>query len=206
MSILKKIRTSLYILKTRGLTGIIQTIQAKLDHSFRPDEIAIVYEILKTENNKGFMIDVGAHHGQSLKPFIEDDWRVLAFEPDSKNRETLIENYGSFDNVIIDPRACAEQEITAAPLFTSNESTGVSGLSAFLNTHEATEKVRVTTLQAALKDLGLMYLPVDFLKIDTEGYDLMVLKGFPWEEATHPEVILTEFEDKKNKTFGLRFL
>jgi hypothetical protein len=42
---------------------------------------------------------------------------------------------------------------------------------------------------------------VDFLKIDTEGFDLMVLKGFPWT-STSPEVILCEFEDRKTKNLG----
>ena len=42
---------------------------------------------------------------------------------------------------------------------------------------------------------------VDFLKIDTEGYDLMVLKGFPFERIK-PNVILTEFENSKTVPLG----
>ena len=42
---------------------------------------------------------------------------------------------------------------------------------------------------------------VEFLKIDAEGFDLMVLKGVPWAQV-NPEVILCEFEDKKTKPLG----
>jgi hypothetical protein len=42
---------------------------------------------------------------------------------------------------------------------------------------------------------------VDFLKIDTEGHDLFVLQGFPWER-NRPQVIECEFEDLKSKPLG----
>ncbi len=42
---------------------------------------------------------------------------------------------------------------------------------------------------------------VDFLKIDTEGYDFFVLKGFPWSYHK-PCVIECEFEDKKSLPLG----
>ena len=45
---------------------------------------------------------------------------------------------------------------------------------------------------------------VDFLKIDTEGYDLMVLKGFPFD-TIKPKVILTEFENSKTIPLGYNF-
>ena len=43
---------------------------------------------------------------------------------------------------------------------------------------------------------------IDFLKIDTEGYDLFVLKGAPWEKLK-PEIVLCEFEDFKSKRLGI---
>jgi hypothetical protein len=46
---------------------------------------------------------------------------------------------------------------------------------------------------------------VDFLKIDTEGFDLMVLKGYPWTQSPRPRVILCEFEDAKTVPLGYDF-
>ena len=36
------------------------------------------------------MIDVGAHHGFALLPFLNMGWQIFAFEPDQKNREQLL--------------------------------------------------------------------------------------------------------------------
>ena len=35
------------------------------------------------------MVDVGAHFGTSLRPYLNLGWRVVAFEPDSTKLEKL---------------------------------------------------------------------------------------------------------------------
>ena len=205
MPLIKKIKTAHKILKTKGLKGVYAVIRAKLDRSFQPDETQMVYRILADGIQSSLMIDVGAHHGSALAPFAEHGWQVIAFEPDSANRETLAINFGAYENIIIDPRACSDQIQPAATLYTSTQSSGVSGLSAFLDSHEATEHVAVTTLSAALEEYGLAEKPIDFLKIDTEGFDLKVLQGYSWEDVPHPKVILCEFEDAKTIPLGYDF-
>jgi FkbM family methyltransferase len=205
MSLIKKVKTAVRIFKTRGLKGVYDTFYAKLDRSFRPDETQMVYQILADPGRSGLMIDVGAHHGSSLAPFADLGWQVIAFEPDSNNRQILTTNFGANSNVIIDPRACSDQIQPAATLYASPESSGVSGLSAFLESHEAAEKVVVTTLASALDEHNISKEPVDFLKIDTEGFDLMVLKGFAWHTSPHPKVILCEFENAKTEPLGYHF-
>jgi FkbM family methyltransferase len=205
MSFTHKAKTAIKIMKTRGLAGVSQTTYAKLDRSYHPDETRIVFDLLKDSLPIGLMIDVGAHHGSSLAPFFKQGWQVIAFEPDTKNRAILSNTYGPEKNIIIDPHACSDHIQTDATFYTSTESTGVSGLSAFLPSHQASEKVPVTTLAAALEAHHLSAQPVDFLKIDTEGFDLMVLKGFPWSTATHPKVVLCEFENSKTEPLGYDF-
>lgn len=205
MSIVSKSKTVIRILKSGGLSGLFKVIDAKINRTYHPDEVDIVQRLLKDSDKTGLMIDVGAHHGSCLASFVKDGWQVVAFEPDSNNRKILSEAFGTCENVIIDPRACSDQIQTEATLFSSAESTGVSGLSAFLDSHKASEKVSVTTLAEALKSHGLSAHPVDFLLIDTEGFDLKVLKGFPWESGHHPRVILCEFENKKTQPLGYDF-
>lgn len=205
MSITHKAKTAIKILKNKGLTGIYHTIYAKFDRTYRPDETQIVFDLLKDSFPAGLMIDVGAHYGSSLAPFVEQGWQVIAFEPDTNNRAVLSNTFGAEKNIIIDPRACSDHIQPEATFYTSAESTGVSGLSAFLASHQASGKVPVTTLAAALEAHHLSAQPVDFLKIDTEGFDLMVLKGFPWQTATHPQVILCEFENAKTEPLGYDF-
>lgn len=205
MQPIKKLKTAYKILKTKGLKGVLSTLRAKLDRTFRPDETHMVFQLLNNTERSGLMIDVGAHHGSSLASFAQQGWQVIAFEPDSSNRAELANTFDAYENVIIDPRACSDQVQPEATLFTSAESTGVSGLSAFLDSHAASEKVVVTTLADALQEHGLSAKPVDFLKIDTEGFDLMVLKGYPWAQSPHPRVILCEFEDAKTVPLGYNF-
>lgn len=205
MLLIKKLKTASKILKTQGLKGMFSTLRAKIDRDFRPDETQLVFQLLNNNTQPGLMIDVGAHHGSSLASFAQQGWQVIAFEPDSNNRAVLANTFDAYENVIIDRRACSDQVQPEATLFTSAESTGVSGLSAFLESHAAAEKVTVTTLAAALQEHGLTGKPVDFLKIDTEGFDLMVLKGYPWGYAPHPRVILCEFEDAKTIPLGYDF-
>jgi len=107
-------------------------------------------------------------------------------------------------NVKIDPRALSDHIAEDVPFFTSQESTGVSGLSAFLQTHQMSQNVTVTTLAQVLKEYDLLDQQIDLLKIDTEGFDLMVLKGFPWGNI-QPKMVICEFEDAKTLPLGYSF-
>ena len=82
------------------------------------------------------------------------------------------------------------------PFYVSEESTGISGLSAFRDSHVAIGHVETV----ALRDVADIDR-VDLLKIDTEGYEKFVLEGFPWERL-RPSVVVAEFEDAKTKPLG----
>lgn len=203
MRLPKKFKTAFHILRISGARGVLKTIKAKFARP-RPDEAQIAFQLLSSMTNSGLMFDVGAHHGGSLAPFAQLGWQIYAFEPDSKNRSFLMESYGDYPNVRIDPRALSDHINPDALFYTSDESTGVSGLSAFLPSHKVGEKVSVTTMTQVLDEHQLTNQSIDFLKIDTEGYDLMVLKGYPWDK-NQPKVILCEFEDSKTQPLGYCF-
>ena len=86
--------------------------------------------------------------------------------------------------------------------FTSEESTEISGLSAYRETHQETCQVVTTTVKSICEEHKLTH--VDFLNIDTEGFDLMVLKGVPWDRI-RPDVIECKFEDRKIVPLGYTF-
>lgn len=166
------------------------------------DEVGIVIKALDIKHHKGLMIDVGAHFGGTSFPFCHAGWRVFAFEPDSLNRAQLIKKVGGFSNIKIDTRALSNEEKESVTFYRSQQSTGISGLSAFHSSHTAADTVAVTTLAKVIEENGIK--EIDFLKIDTEGFDKFVLEGLPWE--THaPKVIVTEFEDFKTKPLGYDF-
>ena len=146
------------------------------------------------------MVDVGAHHGSSLRFFANDGWRVYAFEPDPTNREQLERRWGKAENVTIDPRAISEHDGAMADLFVSEVSTGISALAPFHPSHHvgaSVETVRLDTYLAGLDE-------VTMLKTDTEGWDLPVLRTFPWDRL-HPVAVVCEFEDRKTAPLGYDF-
>jgi FkbM family methyltransferase len=167
------------------------------------DESQVMARLILGRQNQGTMIDVGAHHGSALAPVARTDgWRVFAFEPDPENRRRLEQRYKDDPAVTIDSRAVSDCASDNAPFYSSDESTGISTLSPFRKSHEECAKVSVTTVADVCREYGLDR--VDYLKIDTEGFDLMVLKGVPWERLK-PAAIECEFEDNKTLKLGYTF-
>ena len=133
------------------------------------------------------MIDVGAHFGIELAMFVSSGWKILAFEPDTKNRKQLQTSFGRNPAVTIDVRAVTETAGEELAFFTSDVSTGISGLSSFHQSHVQTQTVKTTSIAEIVKEYALTH--IDFLKIDVEGFDFSVIKGIDWENVT-PDVIL----------------
>ena len=107
--------------------------------------------------------------------------------------------FGGAEGVSIDSRAVSDQKASEVSFFTSPESTGISGLSAFHETHAESARVEVTTIAEIAEERGIA--GADFLKIDVEGFDYSVLKGVPWDRFK-PDVIECEFEDAKTVPLG----
>lgn len=207
MKLREKINKAYRILTNEGVNAFFKAfkryINPRLD-PYRPDETRIVFDALKADKFNGLMIDVGAHFGDSFSPFAQSGWRVFAFEPDSKNREILNKAFDGFSNVVIDSRAVSNEIQEKAILFRSEESTGISGLSSFHPSHKPGEEVNVITLEYFFGEKGIEGQTIDFLKIDTEGFDLLILQGIPWSKIS-PRLILCEFEDSKTIPLGYTF-
>jgi FkbM family methyltransferase len=166
------------------------------------NEIDIVFEIFKGKAQSRVMIDVGALNGCSLKNFALCSWTVYAFEPDEHNRLALVSNYGIYDNVIISPCAISDHNENDVPFLTSAVSPGISSLVKFHPSHQVTSKVNVVTLREICQQHSIE--EIDLLKVDAEGHDLFVLRGFPWEKIK-PTMVICEFEDRKTKNVGYQF-
>jgi len=197
-----------HIARDEGLRVLIKKNIWRIRHiGFKkpPDENILCFQTLEADKQSGFMVDVGAHHGGFFVPFAKNGWKVIAFEPDSKNRKILFEKYGNAQNVQIDPRAVSNEQKAQVTLFRSDISDGISSLSAFHPSHRPVEQIEVVTLASFLTQTGFSDLRTwDLLKVDTEGYDLFVLEGVPWDTVS-PRMIVCEFEDPKTKSLGYGF-
>jgi len=139
-------------------------------------------------------IDVGAHHGESIKSFnktfkIE---KIIAFEPSEKNFKILSEKNKNIKNLKIFNIGLGEKKETlnfkqhiesqsSTLVKINDQSNYYKRKNFFLNFFNKNKiqfydvKVKVDRLDNILNLLKIQY--VDILKIDTEGYDFNVIKG-----------------------------
>ncbi|MGB1883069.1 MAG: FkbM family methyltransferase [Gammaproteobacteria bacterium] len=207
MNLYRAWQTASRIYRHEGAGALLRAIYNDLnpfDKAFRPNEARIVFELLGGSKVAGTMVDVGAHTGGSLRRFLEHGWNVIAFEPDTHNRRFLLERFGTMPNLKVDVRALDEKPGENAALYRSSQSSGISGLNSFHASHHDAERVTVTTLAEALPQISSEIDVIDFLKIDTEGLDLCVLRGLDWSKQV-PRVVLCEFEDSKSQIRGYAY-
>jgi FkbM family methyltransferase len=166
------------------------------------DENKAIFNVVTNHNYETVptvMVDVGAHHGLCSIPFLKSNWKVIAFEPSRNNFKICQKRLIKWD-VDIDKRALSSEEKDDVTFFESSVSSGIAGLMNFDQSHTVSYSVPVTTLSKALLDYD--QIEIGYLKIDTEGNDLNVLKGINFDKQTSPQVILVEFEDNKSLKYG----
>lgn len=168
--------------------------------SLQYDEASLIRDYFAARPRQGTMIDVGAQFGTSFRSYLDLGWRVVAYEPDATKRDKL-ERYAGRPGYTFRPVAVGDQPADAVQFFTSPESTGIASLVPFRTSHTPAEKVEVTTLAAELTALNIR--AIDYLKVDTEGYDLPVVRGHDW--AVRPEVVMCEMDEVKTRCLGHDF-
>jgi len=122
------------------------------------------------------IVDIGAHIGTftlSARKIIGERGRIIAIEPEIMNFRQLKRNLklNKINNCLIINVALADHT-GEEPFFLHKDSSGHS-----LIPGDSINKtqIKVKTLDDLLKELNIS--KVDFLKIDTEGVELEVLKG-----------------------------
>lgn len=152
------------------------------------------------------VIDIGACKGgyrNFLRNTVGYSGLIISFEPVKKNADILKNKYKNDPNWIIynyalsDENATAEINITKSPDFSSFLEPDNSFVKNFkdVNTIIDTETVELKPLDSVIDSIkGDFSLNHTYLKIDTQGYDLKVLKGFrvslPYIPALQTEVSL----------------
>lgn len=144
------------------------------------------------------IIDIGAHHGESIKFFLKN-FKILnmySFEPSSENYKNLIintryllkKNKINFESYNLGLGSCDQKMYLYIPLETSSSTVHPVNKKSnyyqkkikFLGTpnkdfFEKKEEITITTLDKVMVDKN--HQIIDLIKIDTEGYEYEVLKG-----------------------------
>ena len=168
--------TLLFELGLRGL-GILNYQDRMIS-----GEVTFLRRCLKEKDNP-VVLDVGANEGGYSREVvaINPSALVFAFEPHPQTFERLVVNVGVCRNVRPVNRAVGDVP-GRHKLYDRNAGGGTTHASIFRDVIEGIHKVQAsewevdaTTLDAFIEEQQLTC--VDLLKIDTEGYELNVLKG-----------------------------
>lgn len=144
--------------------------------------------------DKAVLFDVGANIGEwtlratALAAAAGRPIRVIAFEPGSAAREILSRRTTDAANVEVVPVALSDSE-GESDFFSDGAASGTSSLNPVSGAQR--ERVRLATLDGFMRENGIER--VDILKIDTEGFDLNVLRGAE-RALTEGRVDLVQFE------------
>jgi FkbM family methyltransferase len=160
-------------------------------------EEGALYRLLAKSVSTKCLIDVGAHHGTALRPFLQAGWRVHAFEPIEANRTRLAANFPDHPRLTVRPEAVSEADGSA----TLHLATHPDG--SLHDFYHSLERIGDDPWHRKGKDVTVPVVSLDqtvargeiptkvgFLKVDTEGHDLAVLRG---AAAIDCEVIAVEF-------------
>ncbi|MCW5963101.1 MAG: FkbM family methyltransferase [Bryobacterales bacterium] len=151
--------------------------------------------------------DIGAYHGLLTIYFARTARQVVAWEPTAFNRKRLLDNVqlNQFTHVTVRPYALGSATASLTIHFDSRRS-GTASLVEGATSGEVAETIEVRRLDDEQE------LPTpDFIKIDTEGYELEVLRGGVNALQTYPELFLemhgSDAADKRGRVEAIvRFL
>ena len=153
-----------------------------------------VYKFFPGENEKYIwlqkyniknVLDIGAHKGESIANMnaIFSEINIYSFEPIKQNFVLLNEKYGGKSNVKLYNVALGEEN--KMENINVNEFTPSSSIMEITEHHTSpfpftsktkTEQIEVKRMDSVWNDLGVN--DNILAKIDTQGYELSVLKGF----------------------------
>lgn len=141
-------------------------------------------ELLRRNGLKGTWIDVGAHHGETTLGCANHNpgLRIFAFEPNLRAAAKMIgkaSNFNVLTMAVAEKDGFAEFQINtydqASSLLPMDEETRKSWAPGRALSVESTVIVPTIRLDTFMKLFEISH--VDFLKIDTQGMDLAVLKS-----------------------------
>jgi len=140
-------------------------------------------------------LDIGAHIGLMSYPLSRMFARVLAWEPVGEHIACFQENVGGCNNVTLNQTALGAME--AEVLMALKPGTSLKARVRSIEQDFPTEVVQMRTLDS----YGLS-LPVDFIKIDCEGYELEVIRGGMQTIRRNKPVLLVEQHEKNTDRYG----
>lgn len=129
------------------------------------------------------IIQVGAHYGQEVSDFLTLTDNILLFEPQKKAFEQLLKTIEKYDTIKAEQFALGNMDSGDIEMYIANTNDAQSSslLEPYKHLHQypncqfkSKENVKITSINHYFTDKKFNY---NLLVIDTQGYELEVLKG-----------------------------
>lgn len=169
-------------------------------------EDLIIYQIL-CGNNKGFYIDIGANHPiifNNTKKLYDIGWSGINIEPNPKLHKLFCEFRPNDINL-----NCGVGDTNSEMVFYEFSPDVYSTFdkkSAMKAKYSKNKKIisEITIKIMTINEVFSLHRGrIDFLSVDTEGFDYKILSGNNWE-TNRPAVIMVELNhDTNNNIFNL---
>jgi FkbM family methyltransferase len=155
--------------------------------------LSIVLPYLRAGSSRR-MLDVGACIGGMTRPFLEEGWQSVMFEPDVRCHEQLSNLVQTYPGQVRLEKAAVTVQDGGTVQFHFAGIPGLSGLSTSPFAPDvATIDVPSIALSAYIARNGLN--DVDFIKVDTEGNDFVVIESIDFGEL-RPRLIIVKFGEQ----------
>ena len=154
-----------------------------------------------------YFIEIGSCDFNTLNHFANHKWQGCIVDPMSEYLNMLEKKKGvHYVHAGIDHKD-GERTIYFVPKSIVDRDKDYAGMSTFISGEDRQYGNKVLTESKVIKTISFETLiekcnikKIDFLKIDTEGYDFEVLKMFPWEKAElNPSLIKVECKHLNSK-------
>lgn len=137
---------------------------------YQQKSIDVAFSLVKNFNN---VIDIGANIGLHSVRFSQKFKNVFSFEPVKSNFQCLEKNCSMFKNIKLFNNALGNEERTDIISIPKNSNNcGAYSLVDFIDYTE-----ELTKEEIHIKKLDNFNLQADLIKIDTQGYENIILQG-----------------------------
>lgn len=143
----------------------------------------------------GRLMDIGAYHGDGSILFLQRGWQIFAFEADPRNGAILKQRLAKFEKAIIEEIAVSSVTGRKYPWYVFPSHPEWCTMGGHLPEHIYDGGTTTTTIRDYCRANQINN--IDILLVDIVGFELMALRGFPFEQF-QPSIIICAFDDEKS--------
>jgi FkbM family methyltransferase len=148
------------------------------------------------------IVEVGAADievNSNSRYFIEEEgFKAILFEPQKKFYDSLLAFYSNSKQVEVINQAVADANKEYS--FNDGDDLTLNGIKS-----DGGNLVSGTTLKQALTDRGIDFSGIGILSLDTEGYEVPILKSI-FKDGIFPKIVLSESNSASNRNSQFKIM